>query len=620
MKKIFNKIINKYQSQTLEIPPEKNEKMPSCEDLNAWGDGLRTIGKELSDLAIATEPQFLELGNRLQDFSSAAGEISGLSIDAAQSLTGSEVEDAIYDLEEMLNRISLYLGHSDKELESNLTTLHSVIEIASEVEQTLEGFGKIIRMMRMLGVTTKIENAQFTNMQTNFSNLSNQVLQLSEEISDKSKIIRNGIKNLKNFSSSHLSRIMAQNERRSEQAVLIVENMQGCLSALKEKYDLSSETANLVSHESQAIADQINNIVMSMQFHDICRQRIEHVHQVLFEAIDNLSNDNRPQLGRTIESCELQVHQLDETQTTMQNAVAQLITSLTEIFHHTEGIGEMIHQMVHRSDSGQQSSFEQMETGIGDVEKLLKSNLHISAEIDEAIGSIVNMVQDVEGFVSDINSIGSDIELIAVNGIINAAHMGEQGASLSVLADAIQKLSVDARNHIQEVSAVLQEIGNSTQYLRFNMNVDDRNSGIGHIVDDMIRDLEGFVQTLRNVGEIVNEKMSKVERYSQSFVNAVKDNILKINVHLDFESVVTGSLNHIQSILQEMEYYHNEVLNGSSSESYESVVRNYTMNDEWQVHASFLKAKGVEVESPNGLAKESVPVSDENWGESIELF
>ena len=622
MKSFIRKMINKDHCPVGTVEVNENPGGPACAEINTWIDVLENTGKGLSRLAAATEPQFLSFGSLLQDFSLTADKISQLSIDAAQTLTSDDVEGAIDNLEKMLTRISLYLGQSEQELETNLKTLHSVIKIASEVENRLQGFGKIVRMMRMLGVTTRIENAQFDDNQTNFSNLSCQVLQLSEDIGDKSKGIYNGIENLKSFGNNHLAGIMAHNEKRSEQANLIIQNIQSCLGALKEKYDSSSVTAGSISTESQEIANQMNNIVMSMQFHDICRQRIEHVYQALSNQaamLETLFDGDAQPLSHIIETCELQVFQLQETELTMRNAVSQMISSLTEIFHHTQDIGDMINRMVRSSDFNQKSSFEQMAAGIDHVAKLLESNQTLSTEIDGAVGAIVNMVKDVESFVAEINEIGLEIELIAVNGIINAAQLGEQGLSLSVLADAIQKLSVDARDQIQEVSAVLQEIGDSTKYLHFN-NAENANTGVVSYVDDMIKDLNGFVKTLKNVTFIVYEKLNKVEQNSQPFVDAVNDNISQIQIHIQFKKEISNYIQQIQSVVDSMRIHHHTEFETEYSNNYQAIVQNYTMQEEREVHASFVKGHAVPGDLADQNENETMPVLQEDWGDNIELF
>ena len=306
---------------------------PSDSEIKSWVSILHKCYHDLNTLSSSTEPQFLFLGTELRSFSDTAKQISQLSFDITQAVVGNEIDNAIYDLEEMLSRISLYLGHCDQELEYNIQTLNSIMEITSKVEDTLQGFGKIVKMMRMLGVTTRIENAQLNVDKTNFSNLSSQVLKLSEDLDKKSKSIRDGVTELAQFSYDKLSGVIERNEKRSEQANEIIINMQHCLEALKEKYNLSSATAMTISKESQDISDQINNVVMSMQFHDICRQRIEHVSQTLYDLSDALesvlSNGDMtklsdPKLHEMAGTCELQTLQLNETEETIGKAVNQM--------------------------------------------------------------------------------------------------------------------------------------------------------------------------------------------------------------------------------------------------------------------------------------------------------
>ena len=64
-------------------------------------------------------------------------------------------------------------------------------------------------------------------------------------------------------------------------------------------------------------------------------------------------------------------------------------------------------------------------------------------------------VGEIATFVGDIEKIGEEIKLIALNAQIKSAYTGDEGAALGVLAEAIQRLSIDAIDHTGAVSAYL---------------------------------------------------------------------------------------------------------------------------------------------------------------------
>lgn len=66
-------------------------------------------------------------------------------------------------------------------------------------------------------------------------------------------------------------------------------------------------------------------------------------------------------------------------------------------------------------------------------------------------------IAEMGNFVVDIEDVGAEIKLIALNASIKAARTGEQGRALGVLAMAIQRLSSEAREQTQAVSDALRE-------------------------------------------------------------------------------------------------------------------------------------------------------------------
>ena len=84
--------------------------------------------------------------------------------------------------------------------------------------------------------------------------------------------------------------------------------------------------------------------------------------------------------------------------------------------------------------------------------------------MDSVAETIAGMSESIEA----IEEVGAEIELIALNASIKAAHTGEAGAALGVLATAIQHLSADARRQTDAVSRILGDIAKASEVLQEN--------------------------------------------------------------------------------------------------------------------------------------------------------
>ena len=123
-----------------------------------------------------------------------------------------------------------------------------------------------------------------------------------------------------------------------------------------------------------------------------------------------------------------------------------------------------------------------------------------SAEVADLIGSVAGTVAEMTEFVSSIEEVGAEIELIALNASIKAAHTGEEGKALGVLAQAIQRLSVEARDRTSAVSEVLRSISDASAALEKASDTGEKQ----HQIDQYAQRQTELMQVL----DALSDKMS----------------------------------------------------------------------------------------------------------------
>lgn len=160
-------------------------------------------------------------------------------------------------------------------------------------------------------------------------------------------------------------------------------------------------------------------------------------------------------ISQTIENIEQGiVHQAEDTEhclTQMNN----LSDQISEVYNNTYGIEQIANNT--KNIAGE---------GIGIINELgdkSKATADITHNVIDKVEEFEMQSKNIAGFVSIINEIASQTNLLSLNASIEAARAGDAGRGFAVVADEIRKLadqSVQAANQIQDV---VKEIHTKTQ-------------------------------------------------------------------------------------------------------------------------------------------------------------
>ncbi|MFZ0932420.1 MAG: hypothetical protein WAN11_27730 [Syntrophobacteraceae bacterium] len=244
---------------------------------NGWPDALRALGCDLKSLGKSTEGEFLSIGEKLQDFYQRAGQISKIASSVAGLMSGEELGAVIEGFRNVIMKMKRLEGESRR----NTGILREVLENLAYLNREVEGFHKTILNLRVLCVSTRIESARLEDRDTGFDALADEVGKLSLQISNRCFQLLASSESLSRLIGHTLSKVLDLEATQQTQAGIVLDKTMSSLESIVEKHGLSAGAAGEVFTRYEAISRRIGEIVSSMQFHDITRQRIEHAQQAL---------------------------------------------------------------------------------------------------------------------------------------------------------------------------------------------------------------------------------------------------------------------------------------------------------------------------------------------------
>ena len=574
---------------------------------SAWSATLGGVAAELGIVSGTTEDEFLAIGGRLQEFYQRGAGISSLATEMVGEVAGEHVTCAMQGLGEMLDTMTQYVGRARSEIDASAGTLREILALLDEVSEPLSGFKKVNKVLRMLGISTKIESARLGQSAEGFDTLASDVGELSVQVNDKAAIILGRKDELARTIGQTLSGVLDSGAQQHKQVLAILERTRASLESLTAINARCSSAVAGVSSVSDEVSRNIGEVVMSMQAHDIVRQQIEHVERTLSELKGRLAAG---QAGAEDAACicELQTAQLRHASGELDHAVRTIIDSLREVARKQSGLSAQTSGMAGIADQAGGSFFTEMEQDIMVVSAALLESAQVNHRLCLAMGTVAETVGEIATFVGDIEKIGEEIKLIALNAQIKSAYTGEEGAALGVLAEAIQRLSIDAIDHTGAVSGTLQAIIAVTQ--RLNDAVCVETGALSGEVQGMVSKLTSLLDALRQVNETLRRSLGRMDDEVLRLSADIEQVTAGITVQHTVSRVLERSVEGLAVIVKEAR----RLAPGSiGSANLEEIASRYTMQSQRQIHQSHFDRS-----APAGRAP--VASQEDDLGGNVELF
>jgi len=242
-----------------------------------------------------------------------------------------------------------------------------------------------------------------------------------------------------------------------------------------------------------------------------------------------------------------------------------------------------------------------------------------------ATGSVGSMLGQMSAHTGNIEAIGEKIKLIALNAIVKVCHVGEEGATLGVLAEAVHQLSVETRERTKKASEALRSITSASESLCAAVNADGKDkAGELAYVGEALR---SQLQTLQNVNQDIVSLLTQMNLDGCSLSDDIRKTIDEVHVHRRVDQVISNVVSGLDEIVAFSRSKGPADDQADRAERMEALEATYTMQGEREVHHSLFELKTNSPETPHGDAvnglvavSESDKAAEEDLGDNFELF
>jgi hypothetical protein len=608
---LFRSLFGRSSSSTTSAP----ESLPAGEDgLKELLASLGDIQARMKGLISSSEASFLDMGRRLQDIYSRSGEMSGLASRVTDIMAGGETVSAIEGLSRILGELKGHLELSESGFEKISKGLGQYRETLDSVGSFFDRFRMLVLNLEMLGFFTQVENAHVTNSDNGFLALTDDVKGLSKRIFEKSAQIKTKSFDLKNLILHALDEFTKFKGSHKTQARTMLRHSQANHEILASRHEKAASYADTVSGTSRGIMGEMSEIVTSLQVHDITSQQLIHVKEVLETLQGSISS---PRLGTAekpgliAEVCALQGAQMDNTRKEAVSAVENIIRNLGAISTRISRMLENAEQVSWASDMDGMSFMEELDSGISTVVETLNENISEQTGLTRTMSSVSAMVSEMSVFVSEIENLGMNLQLIALNARIKAAHIGNEGAALDTISGSIYELSKNSREDTSELSRTLAGVVDIAR--DFDTNLASMHSDQEQLAENLVADLKNLLGTLHGMNDSVFFLLIELNTLGSSLMEDIDRAVSGITVHREIQDALSAMMAELERIRFRAKDMIPASARAKSSSLMDELQKFYTMESEHRIHAEFAGTKH-EPSSP------APAVTGSEYGDNVELF
>lgn len=581
----------------------------------SWPARLSDLDGSLTEINGSTEGVFLTIGSRLQELYARSSELAAQAAGVPGLLGGSRMTSATEGLAAVLEKVQTALAASAETGDLALDALARVDGQLNEARAPLEGFGRIVRMLRILGVSTKIENARLGAAESGFGTLAEDARRMADAIESQVEEILDRVGHLRQVVAGEAGRATRLLAEHRAGVARVLEQAARSVADMREKAGQSGQVASQVADWTGQVNREVGEVVVAIQFHDITRQQIEHVAEAFRQAAAEWAGrrERRRELAgqaaRLSGLVLLQRDHLHNARKEFVSAVDQIVLSLQETASTLRRMARGSQELVGSEGGNGEHFLGRLKAQVGEVADSLAGSAEVQKDLAGVIGQVAGTVRDIDGYVQQIDRIGFDIKMVALNALVKAAHTGSEGAALGTLAESIQQLSVLALGDAGRVSSALRLVHQHSDALEECLREERaRQSQVGEAVEG----LAGLVGSLEEMRAEADGLLTALVQDGENLAGDIDTLADGVGIH----RTLSQKIDEVCEEMAELADAAKQVAGGGAAGSamgLDRLAERYTMERERQILQTHLAAGGT-------LAAGVVATSAVSADAGVELF
>jgi len=525
--------------------------------------------------------EFLSLAEALQTVAARARKISEACHQATSLAAEGESGQAMSTLKQILGDAERVRTMADTSRER----LHQILGCLTQTRTPLSRLAKLRSLLQAVGTLSRIEESRLRDTTVDVSTLATDIERLGQEIERHVTAIGDQANALTEVIASSVLRLDRGEEREKQEAEALMGRTREAFDPLHARAEAFQAAAQSIDERYAGMRRAIEKIVMSLQSEDIARQRLDHVEEAVLRAATPVAETENEMAGAGI-LC-LQRSQLFATRQLLASSIQSIRENLQSLRPRAAELRHETADLAGQTERDRASFATAIAHGLGDLSAVFtqySTSAHtLIATVEDLLPAIANMTRGA----NELEDIEASIRLIALNAAIKTAHLGTQGAAMSVLATELQSITKQSEHYthlvldnLQAMDQAVTAISNhgifSVSSLLTSSNDEDMNKEAGRLAEAVTRSSQEMSVKLTALHDLT-EALDDELRIGCEHAEAA-DNITK---------ALDEVLQKLDSNLDRLGYKPSADVDTKGEEQAENLAAMYSMQSERAVHEQF---------------------------------
>jgi uncharacterized protein YoxC len=268
------------------------------------------------------------------------------------------------------------------------------------------------------------------------------------------------------------------------------------------------------------------------------------------------------------------------------------------------------------TDVGSDNRFAAVLEVFNTITLFLDETRTVHQSAGQQLNEVCQTIQAVSGLVEEIGLIGEEMQLLATNATVSAAHARQQDASLDIIAQNIHIVAEEATSYALILTRECETI---TRLAVHFQDVERETQASAENVGRLLDDARGRMTTIEANGAKLMALTADVDQAAADLSEDVNHVAKTIDVRVAFQEKMAPAVERLGSLAVNSDEEMTEADGVNLETLFDDLEHCYTMDSERRIHRQFIDKDDLLAPDVTGMDEWSAN-RDHGLGANVDLF